>query len=1081
MNGIFFLSAVRKHLSFFYFLSILVLVSAGFSKSDQGYEPGEMIVLKAADGSFTNLVAGADDDGDTIENALEISGYTYSILDGLQPWDGDSTKKYYITDPLKWSTDGDPYSDYMEVSGINMPAAISPPENHPLVAARPVIVIKLTDYDVIPLATITDTKGGEESSSFTNETSNSNTVSASVTVGAELNPFKMASVEVTASYSHTWTNTQSSTSSFGSNWSNTRTTQPDQAAKLKLRIYMENMGGATALEVTPTINLSLGKKTIATFIPSQVANILTPPGTSDSRFPKTGTIVVEKDESNNDIILTLDELRAIQMGTPLSLEVIQVSAKVVRWNPNDQDWNSDIDWASFESEIDPVSVDVRAEMGNGTNRRYQVFAGTSYWDPEFDFEDIASLIFDVEKTNDGTTIEGRKYPDDWYLSSPSPEVINEWETAGRPGNMLGLRMYKNTKLVMMSPGDDPKPAVSLASYSADYKHVLISALPNNFPILSVTAEVPVNGETKTFILKQGENSFYTNEVELESIPDGPGTVTVENARGDKISTTILLPAIYANAKDVKEFSSFLPDPGAEYWIYQNGDEDKPMLLYCIFFDPETHAELTEPREYLSIENTSGNVYSDYVAYDEFYRFNFNKIRINPSTLNVDINDKTFNESEIIVGTTIPGWIENSAQVGRVQWAYPETDSGATHIDLTGTPFHFATTVDFTLHSDATTIINNSRKKLDVTRRNLQSWDYYDYNGVATDSIQLVFDYEAVPVKNGLQELGNALHVNPSDNSGYISVGDPPALRMTNKFTIEAWIYPTGPGIDDTWGGMIINKEGEYELFRAKDGTIRWAISNTSPDWSWRSTHYNAPENQWLHIALVYDGEYIKTYFNGVLFHKYAGSGSVRSYYEEWRHFWIGGRQASNTQRFQGVIDEVRVWNLARSESQLQSTYNDTLNAAYYSTADSGLAGYWRFDEIEDLGDGVIITQDLSLNDNQGQLWGDVVITGLPTDIDDNLSKSPESYMLKQNYPNPFNPVTTIEYKLVKHTNINLSIYNMMGQKVKTLVDGRQNSGAYILKWEGLNYSGNQVASGTYIYRMIINGKSVLTRKMILIR
>ncbi len=562
---------------------------------------GAMIPLTAPDGSVTLLSPAADDDGDGIDNALELQGFTYSITEGLQAWDGSDTK-YYITDPLKWSTDGDPYSDFMEVSGINMPAAISPPENHPLVAARPVITIKMTDYDVIPLATITNTEGGEESSSFTNTTSNSNTVSASVTVEAELNPFKLVGGSVTASYSHTWTNTQSSTSAFGSNWSNTRTVQPDQAARLKLRIYMENTGGATALDVMPTINLSLGDKTIATFIPDQMANIMTPPGTSDNRFPKNGTIVVEKDQNNNDIIITLDELKAIQMGTPISLEVIQVSAKVVRWNPNDQDWNSDINWASFESEIDPVSVDVLAEMGNGTNRRYQVFAGTSYWDPGFTMEEVLSLIFDVNKNQQETRIENRKYPDNWYLSSPSQVVIDEWNNAGQPQNMLQLKMHRNSKLVMMSPGSDPEPTVNLASYSGNYKQVLVSALPNNFPIFKVTAEVPVNGEIQTIELKQGDNSFYTNDTLLANIPDGPGTVRVENARGDVTTATISLPAIYANAQDVKVYSSFLPDPGGEFWIYPNGDVEKPMLLYCLFFDPVTHDPLGTPLEYLTMKS-----------------------------------------------------------------------------------------------------------------------------------------------------------------------------------------------------------------------------------------------------------------------------------------------------------------------------------------------------------------------------------------------------------------------------------------------------------------------------------------------
>ena len=57
-------------------------------------------------GQSLQLIANADDDGDGIDNALELNGYTYDPIGGLQPWSGDSTVTYYITDPRRWSTDG---------------------------------------------------------------------------------------------------------------------------------------------------------------------------------------------------------------------------------------------------------------------------------------------------------------------------------------------------------------------------------------------------------------------------------------------------------------------------------------------------------------------------------------------------------------------------------------------------------------------------------------------------------------------------------------------------------------------------------------------------------------------------------------------------------------------------------------------------------------------------------------------------------------------------------------------------------------------------------------------------------------
>jgi len=96
--------------------------------------------------------------------------------------------------------------------------------------------------------------------------------------------------------------------------------------------------------------------------------------------------------------------------------------------------------------------------------------------------------------------------------------------------------------------------------------------------------------------------------------------------------------------------------------------------------------------------------------------------------------------------------------------------------------------------------------------------------------------------------------------------------MTNACTLSAWIYPTGPG--SVAGGIIINKEGEYELARFADGTIQWAFANTTPGWNWINTGYVAPLNQWTHVTVTYESGLVKTYINGTLSHTYASSGAI---------------------------------------------------------------------------------------------------------------------------------------------------------------------------------------------------------------
>ncbi len=85
------------------------------------------------------------------------------------------------------------------------------------------------------------------------------------------------------------------------------------------------------------------------------------------------------------------------------------------------------------------------------------------------------------------------------------------------------------------------------------------------------------------------------------------------------------------------------------------------------------------------------------------------------------------------------------------------------------------------------------------------------------------------------------------------------------------------------------------------------------------------------------------------------------------------------------------------------------------------------------------------------------------DIDD--EKVPQGYQLYQNYPNPFNPETKIRFQLPENQRVRINIYNLLGQKVKTLVNQPYSQGLHTVQWNGDNDFGEQVASGIYIYRL----------------
>ncbi len=96
------------------------------------------------------------------------------------------------------------------------------------------------------------------------------------------------------------------------------------------------------------------------------------------------------------------------------------------------------------------------------------------------------------------------------------------------------------------------------------------------------------------------------------------------------------------------------------------------------------------------------------------------------------------------------------------------------------------------------------------------------------------------------------------------------------------------------------------------------------------------------------------------------------------------------------------------------------------------------------------------------------------------STLPTSFTLEQNYPNPFNPETSIQYTVAAAGNVRIEIYNMLGQKIRTLVDDQHAVGTYTVTWHGRTDSGSQVASGIYLYKMVAGDYSE-TRKMTLLK
>ncbi len=107
--------------------------------------------------------------------------------------------------------------------------------------------------------------------------------------------------------------------------------------------------------------------------------------------------------------------------------------------------------------------------------------------------------------------------------------------------------------------------------------------------------------------------------------------------------------------------------------------------------------------------------------------------------------------------------------------------------------------------------------------------------------------------------------------------------------------------------------------------------------------------------------------------------------------------------------------------------------------------------------------------------------GEPTDVDDDqMDIIPTSVTMDQNYPNPFNPNTTIEFELPHRSQVKIEVFNLLGQKICSLLDEPKSAGTHQIQWTGTDDTGQPAATGIYFYRLHTDD-TVETRKMLLLK
>jgi hypothetical protein len=180
-----------------------------------------------------------------------------------------------------------------------------------------------------------------------------------------------------------------------------------------------------------------------------------------------------------------------------------------------------------------------------------------------------------------------------------------------------------------------------------------------------------------------------------------------------------------------------------------------------------------------------------------------------------------------------------------------------------------------------------------------------------------------------------------------------------------------------------------------------------------------------------------------------------------QYAWQGQTEVNWAERTMSPNQNGTTLNFASSDTQV-------VNLTFTRTSS------WAFHELE-------IAAFIQNLDNKEILQGTKAhLDSLTTGIDDQLVVLPTETKLMNSYPNPFNPTTNIAYTLKSAGIVHLDIYNMLGQKVRTLVNSKIEAGEHHAIWDGRTDSGDQSASGTYFVKMTTDNFTS-TKKMVLLK
>ncbi len=302
--------------------------------------------------------------------------------------------------------------------------------------------------------------------------------------------------------------------------------------------------------------------------------------------------------------------------------------------------------------------------------------------------------------------------------------------------------------------------------------------------------------------------------------------------------------------------------------------------------------------------------------------------------------------------------------------------------------------------------------------------YYPLDGHANDLSGFDLHGTAFGPTTVADPVGNVAALDFDGIDDFILVRNDPLLNFTKQISVGFWIkikeFISGESYPISHG----NWENRWKVSISPNSqTLRWTIK-TRDGVADLDSKTALLQNEFYHVLTLFDGSEMKIYLNGKLDNTRSWSGALLKTDID---LTIGRVLPNNTSHnFHGVLDDIRIYSYAVSSKELANIFN-LLSAV--KSANSGL---------------------------------------------------PRHHALGPNYPNPFNASTTIPYQLKVSGRVEIEIYNILGETVKSWPGTEKTAGYHQLLWDGKNDSGQVLASGIYVCALKIND-FFASRKLVILR